>query len=121
MDNYYYFFRSSYQLWPYSRHSQTTNEEGNVLYGDHPVITDRPCAKEWQIPLQSVSLCNLFSPDTMAQGTAWSLQERGRISFPPASQSVPGKWFNHCALFKYWKEMPPQRAALRTSYTLISY
>lgn len=31
MDNYYYFFRPTYQLWPYSRFSQTANEEGNVL------------------------------------------------------------------------------------------
>lgn len=46
MDNYYYFNRLTYQLWPYSRFSQTANEEGSVLgvRGEHPVITERPCA-----------------------------------------------------------------------------
>lgn len=45
--------------WPYSRFSQTANEEGNALWGGHPVITECPHTKEWQIPIQNASSHNL--------------------------------------------------------------
>lgn len=83
MDNYYYFFRSTYQLWPYSRFSQTANEEGNGFQGAILSLLNTPGAKEWHTSPQSTSLCNL-SAQTRHNG------QEARISSLPANQSVLG-------------------------------
>ena len=88
MDNQYYFLRPTYQLWLYSRRSQTANEEGNVLQGDHPVITEHPCAKEWQTPLETASLSNL-SVQPKHNGPGASLVTTGEgQGFPPLREPI---------------------------------
>lgn len=91
MDNYYYFFRPTYQLWPYSRFSQSNSEEGNVLKGPSCPYWTPPRPRSGRSPLRvQVYVSCLLGPDTMDKGPAWSLEERDRISFSSSRQSVLG-------------------------------
>ena len=59
-----------------------------MLQGDHPVITEHPCAKEWQTPLETASLSNLsVQPKHNGPGASLATTGEGQ-GFPPLREPI---------------------------------